>query len=159
VLVDPNEIYTAEFRVPIAGGDIIFPTLAGNGEENGGAVSYDFQGDGWFIATDASIFIRFRTNSVLSVEDVSVEDGIELVQNYPNPVKDQTRISFKLQEPSEIALEIRDVAGKLVDKQVLGLRPAGVTNHEYNASNLSSGVYMYSILTDKGSVTRKMIVE
>lgn len=159
VLVDPNEIYTAEFRVPIAGGDIIFPTLAGNGEENGGAVAYDFQGDGWFIATDASVFIRFRTNSILSVDEVSVEEGIELVQNYPNPVVDQTRISFKLDEPSEIALEIRDVAGKLVDKQVLGLRPAGVTNHEYNASNLSSGVYMYSILTDKGSVTRKMIVE
>jgi len=159
VLVDPNEIYTAEFRVPIAGGDIIFPTLAGNNEENGGGVGYDFQGDGWFIASDATIFIRFRTNSILSVDEVSVEDGIELVQNYPNPVVDQTRISFKLPQSSNVSLEIRDISGKLIDKQVLGIRPAGVTNHEYNASNLSSGVYMYSILTDQGSVSRKMIVE
>lgn len=159
VLVDPDEIYTAEFRVPIAGGDIIFPTLAGNGEENGGNVFYDFQGDGWNISADASAFIRFRTNSVLSVDEVSVEEGIELVQNYPNPLTDETRISFRLQEPSEIALEIRDIAGKLVDKEVLGLRPEGVTNYDYNASDLSSGAYMYSILTDKGSVTRKMIVE
>jgi len=158
VLIDPEQIYSAEFRVPIAGGDVVFPTLAGN-EENGSGAFYDFQGDGWLIAADASLFIRFRTNSVLSVDDVSVEDGVELVQNYPNPVVDQTRISFRLKEPSEIALEIRDVAGKLVDKEVLGLRPAGVTNYDYNASNLSSGAYMYSILTDKGSVTRKMIVE
>ncbi len=105
--------------------------------------------------------IRLRTQkpSTLGIDQISIANGVELLQNYPNPFVDVTRMSFRLKDAREVSLEIHDINGRLVQKELLGQRPAGVTDYIFNAKNLEAGVYTYTVVTEDGRLTRKMIVE
>lgn len=68
---------------------------------------------------------------------------IRLFQNYPNPFNPLTTIRFQLDQPRQVRLEIFDQLGRRVDEIVNEVRPAGEHEFFYNASHLTSGVYMY----------------
>ena len=68
-----------------------------------------------------------------------------LEQNYPNPFNPLTVINFQLMEDSHVHLKIFDVLGNEVKTLVDENRKAGTHTIKFNASNLSSGVYMYKL--------------
>lgn len=82
----------------------------------------------------------------------------ELSQNYPNPFNPTTTISFQLPEASFITLKIFDVLGTEVETIAEGKYPAGVHEVNFNAEDLSSGLYMYRIISGTNELTRKMMV-
>ena len=83
---------------------------------------------------------------------------ITLGQNRPNPFKDETLISFSLPEASAATLIIYDMNGKVV-KVVEGEYSAGYNEVSVNSADLgATGVMYYRLMTDKGSVTKTMIV-
>lgn len=94
-----------------------------------------------------------------SNEEVSqdVPGQINLNANYPNPFNPTTQIPFELNQATNITLEIYDVMGRkvevLVDNKVYG---AGSHNVTFDASNLSSGVYLYRMTTPNLIQTRKL---
>ncbi|BDQ04468.1 T9SS type A sorting domain-containing protein [Ignavibacterium sp.] len=95
---------------------------------------------------------------------ISVEDkynGIldySLEQNYPNPFNPSTMIRFTLQNQSNVKLIVTDVLGNEVATIVDENLPAGKYTKSFNASNLPSGVYFYSLITDNFKQTRKMLL-
>ena len=78
--------------------------------------------------------------------------------NFPNPFNPTTTISFTLPEKSFVALKIFDVLGREVATLVNGIKESGEHKATFNASNLPSGVYIYSIQAGIYSAVKKMIL-
>ena len=53
---------------------------------------------------------------------------------------------------------MHDITGREVARLVDGVFPAGSHQVRFEASSLPSGVYLYRLNTDKGSITRKMVL-
>jgi hypothetical protein len=83
----------------------------------------------------------------------------KLNQNYPNPFNPVTKIAFSIPKAGNITLKVFDVLGKEVANLVNNtFVKAGTYESEFNASNLSSGLYFYRLITDNFTDTKKMIL-
>jgi len=81
-----------------------------------------------------------------------------LEQNFPNPFNPTTSISYYLPKTSMVVLKVYNVLGKLVRTIVNKEQKAGVHNVKFNASNLASGIYFYSITAGEFHSTKKMLL-
>jgi len=93
-----------------------------------------------------------------AVEEVDgeVPTRIALGQNYPNPFNPTTTIEFAVERAQHVRLAVYDLLGREVAVLVDGQQPAGTFRVTFDATDLSSGLYLYRISTDSGSTTRKM---
>jgi hypothetical protein len=100
------------------------------------------------------------TFSYSSIVEANVETPIEfaLNQNYPNPFNPSTIISYSVPQSSFVTIKVYDIIGNEVATLVNGNKQAGNYEVNFDASNLSNGVYMYSIKTDNFTSTKKMIL-
>jgi hypothetical protein len=91
-------------------------------------------------------------------DQINENKGLALLQNRPNPFKDETLISFNLPESTYATLTIYDVDGRTL-KVVEGNYDAGYNEVGVNASELgATGVMYYRLMTDNGTVTKTMLV-
>jgi hypothetical protein len=82
---------------------------------------------------------------------------LALEQNYPNPFNPSTSIAFSLAKPAQVSIKVFDLLGRKVAEPVNGVFQAGAYIQQFNAENLSSGMYFYSMFVDgKVYQTRKM---
>jgi len=81
-----------------------------------------------------------------------------LKQNYPNPFNPSTRIEFSLPVESHVSLEVFDILGRRVATLIDGNKIAGNYSVEFNASNLSTGVYIYRLNASGKTITKKMLL-
>ncbi|MEX2364465.1 MAG: T9SS type A sorting domain-containing protein [Balneolaceae bacterium] len=81
---------------------------------------------------------------------------ISLNQNYPNPFNPSTVISFSIPQNSHVNLAVYDVTGKQVAELANSRMAAGNHTVDFNASNLSSGIYIYKLTADNQVFTRKL---
>jgi uncharacterized lipoprotein YddW (UPF0748 family) len=93
-----------------------------------------------------------------SVEDEIVINGYELFQNYPNPFNPVTAINFSLAEAGTTSLIIFDVLGNEVIRLADEYMNEGKHTVNFNADNLSSGVYFYSLKSGDFMNIKKMIL-
>jgi photosystem II stability/assembly factor-like uncharacterized protein len=88
--------------------------------------------------------------------------NFSLSQNYPNPFNPETKIKYSLpgnnELYNEVLLLVFDVSGKLAAKIVNTEQRSGVYEVNFDANNLSSGVYFYKLDAGKFSETKKMIL-
>ncbi|MBU0474701.1 MAG: T9SS type A sorting domain-containing protein [Bacteroidetes bacterium] len=90
----------------------------------------------------AALFTDYTT----SVEDLSgIPTEYNITQNYPNPFNPSTTIEYALPAQSNVKINVYNTLGQLVTKLVDSDITAGYHQVQFNASNLSSGVYFYSI--------------
>ena len=87
-----------------------------------------------------------------------IPTSITLDQNYPNPFNPSTVIRYQLPEAAQVSLEVFDMAGRKVADLVNGQVSAGSHSVNFDASQLSSGVYMYRLQTGSTTLTRKLTV-
>ncbi len=88
----------------------------------------------------------------------SLPQQVRLYQNYPNPFNPTTKIRFSLKRFSEVKLTVYDLLGRKIAILVDGNLSAGMHSVNFNASKLSSGVYLYRLKTNDYSQLRKMIL-
>ena len=104
----------------------------------------------------------FRTTSgggFLSVEDVGEHPSrIILFQNYPNPFNPTTAVSYQLSVVSNVKLVVYDLLGREVAVLVNQRNDAGLHEVRFNASGLSSGVYVYRLTAGRNLESRKMML-
>ncbi len=78
---------------------------------------------------------------------------------YPNPAKTKTSLHFDLSQPGTIAFSIHDLLGKRVlDAGSIRETSAGSFEKELNVSELTAGVYLLVITTDKGEQSMQRLV-
>ena len=97
------------------------------------------------------------TVSINDNTDISENEFI-LEQNFPNPFNPKTTISFSLFNSSNVTVNIYDVLGRNVATLLHNIRMhAGKHFLEFDATQLSGGIYFYSLRTNKFSSMKKMI--
>lgn len=79
-----------------------------------------------------------------------------LEQNYPNPFNPSTNITFIIPETGVVKLNIYNILGEIVSELVNANLEAGFHQYQFNASNLSSGIYFYSISVNGFTKVKKM---
>ncbi|NOS85046.1 MAG: T9SS type A sorting domain-containing protein [Ignavibacteria bacterium] len=88
----------------------------------------------------------------------SIPEKFELKQNYPNPFNPETVISFSVPKGANLSITVRDVTGKQVNELVNSYFAAGNHTISYNAGELASGIYFYTIVAEGFTQTRKMLL-
>jgi len=101
----------------------------------------------------------FKRTFVVGVEEVTSEVPVsyQLAQNYPNPFNPNTTIQFSIPEPSFVKLEIFNTLGEKISTLVSEELNAGNYKYDWNAENLTSGIYFYRLSTSNFSEMKKMI--
>ncbi len=84
--------------------------------------------------------------------------SIGLSQNYPNPFNPSTTIRYELPVSANVRLSVYNMLGQEVAVLVNGVRPSGVSTVQFDASNLSSGIYVYRLTSGTETITRKMLL-
>ncbi|TKJ41089.1 hypothetical protein CEE37_05325 [candidate division LCP-89 bacterium B3_LCP] len=77
---------------------------------------------------------------------------------HPNPFNPTTVLSYKLQDASRVNLSVFDISGRLVAELVNSWRDAGVHEVTFDASGLTSGVYLYRLTAGEFTDTGKMVL-
>ena len=95
--------------------------------------------------------------SVERIENLLPTDFI-LEQNYPNPFNPSTKIRYSIPEYSSVTLKVFNLLGEEIETLVNGEQSAGVYEATFDASNLSSGIYFYTLKTNNSSFTKKMML-
>ena len=90
--------------------------------------------------------------------DLSAPAEFKLNQNYPNPFNPTTSINYSVSEDSYVELIVYDILGNKVAVLEKGYKAAGSYNRSFDASNLSSGLYFYTIKAGNYSSTMKMLL-
>jgi photosystem II stability/assembly factor-like uncharacterized protein len=109
-----------------------------------------------FFGTSTGYILGERT--IVGVKDNYLPGEFALKQNYPNPFNPSTKIEFRLNTKEHVLLKIYDVLGREVEVLVNEIKSAGMHSIDFNASKLSSGVYLYTITTANNIETKKMIL-
>ncbi len=89
---------------------------------------------------------------------VSRPKEFKLEQNYPNPFNPTTTIQFAVPSVSDVKLEVFNILGQKVASLVNRRMEAGVHTVNFNATNLSSGVYFYRLQSGSFVQTKKMML-
>lgn len=79
-----------------------------------------------------------------------------LHQNYPNPFNPTTTIQFDMPAYGYAKIIVYDMMGRIVQQLAEGNYNAGTHRITLDASNMASGVYIYTLRTDAGIQTRSM---
>ncbi|MDP4195016.1 MAG: choice-of-anchor A family protein [Bacteroidota bacterium] len=88
----------------------------------------------------------------------AIPDKMDLMQNYPNPFNPSTSIRFEIAKGGYYTLKVFNALGKEITTLAQREFTPGTYNVNFNASSLSSGVYMYQLLGNNVNITRKMIL-
>jgi len=94
------------------------------------------------------------TTGIAAHGNTGVPGSYALEQNYPNPFNPSTSVDFSLPAASQVRLSVYNLLGQEVATIVNGQMAAGTHTVRFDASKLSSGVYLYRLTA--GSFTKSM---
>jgi len=86
--------------------------------------------------------------------EIPLKFGLD--QNFPNPFNPSTSINFQVPKKSLVVLKVFDLTGREIQTLVNESMKMGTYSVNFNAYNLSSGVYFYRLSTDEFVLSRKM---
>lgn len=102
-------------------------------------------------------YIKFNVDNPTSITNsTGIANRYELSQNYPNPFNPTTEINFAIPTSEHVSLKVYDLSGKLLRTLVDDFRTAGSYRVNFNARNLSSGVYFYKLTSGSYTQVKKM---
>ncbi len=97
----------------------------------------------------------FEYSDIVNVE-ISAPDKFSLSQNYPNPFNPTTTIKYKVGQSGEVNLSLYNMLGQKVMEVVNETKQPGKYQITINTSKLSSGIYLYKLSTQEGSLVKKL---
>lgn len=154
--------------------------IAGNFGVTGTTIDLDFTKDGiWYDyfgssqvdisggstsielgAGEFKIFTTKQFSIVTSSEEDFAENGLptnfKLHQNFPNPFNPSTKLTFEVAQTGKVQLEVFNLLGQRVAELVNDQRAAGIYTVNFDASNLSSGIYIARFVSGGIVQTQKM---
>ncbi|MGB9561658.1 MAG: FlgD immunoglobulin-like domain containing protein, partial [bacterium] len=110
----------------------------------------------WFINLPAEVGVSEKVQAKLPKKYF-------LDQNYPNPFNASTMIKYGLPEPADVKIEITNVLGQTVrtlvnEHQAAGTKQVIWDGRDENGKEVPSGVYFYSLKTEKFKEKKRMIL-
>jgi len=136
-------------------------------EEKEAAFEFDVRYDSKISKADTVEFLITDNKSINLTKQFiftyTQPKEFRLEQNYPNPFNPTTKIRYTVplnvkRERSNVILKVYDILGNEVAILVNEEKEPGYYEIDFNASNISSGVYIYRLTADKFTSTKKMMV-
>lgn len=97
----------------------------------------------------------------IQMEPTGIEDPESAVQSfslYPNPAHEFITAAFELNRSTEVNAEVIDQSGRLITRQLLGLKSAGKYVQQIELGNRPEGIYFFVLRTTKGTATSKFVI-
>jgi photosystem II stability/assembly factor-like uncharacterized protein len=127
------------------------------------AVSFPDNANGWAAGRGGAII--HIDPSTLSAAFPGAPSGFttELMQNQPNPFTRHTAIHFYLSEPGDVVLAVYDMNGRQIRTLLDGFRTDGSHKVEWSGEDATGrqvkpGIYIYKLITNRGTASRTMVV-
>ncbi len=98
------------------------------------------------------------TTTGLAEEPLLGRKNFSLAQNYPNPFNPSTTIDYAISNAGHVTLKVYSMLGKEVASLVDEQKSAGSYRVNFNAANLPSGIYCYSLSDGINKIVQKMIL-
>lgn len=168
---DLNDLHfiSSDTGYVVADGGRILTTVDGGNEfeTNYGLTSKDLttvyftnKNMGWIGGREGTLLSTTNGGGIATSNEIKEPTdapvSVSLHQNYPNPFNPSTVISYQLPVSSEVELRVFDMLGREVATLVNSQQTAGEHSVTFDASNLSSGIYLYQLQTGETSITKKL---
>jgi len=108
------------------------------------------------ISTES--YARLDLQSSVDTDEFGTPSIFGLEQNFPNPFNPETTIRFSLPHRTRVTIRVFDILGKVRALITDSFYETGIHSMPFNASDLASGIYIYSIHADTFIQHRKMAV-
>lgn len=102
--------------------------------------------------------VRDGSDKQLNLKEDNGNKKIQTSSNYPNPFNPTTTISYSIPIQSKVSLVVYDITGRKVAELVNEFKVAGEYQATFNAGNLSSGIYFYTLTANGKASTKKMML-
>tara|TARA_B100000315_G_scaffold260807_1_gene325617 strand:+ start:6549 stop:9656 length:3108 start_codon:yes stop_codon:yes gene_type:complete len=140
--------------------NILLEKGTGNKEPGSGhwVLVDDVNGKEYSLNENGPIKITEPTDRLILYKNTLTPEHFALSQNYPNPFNPVTTINYSIEVPGIASLQIFDITGRLVETLINENMESGYHEIKWNASNVSSGVYIYKLTSGSNQITKKMIL-
>ena len=164
----PGNIDIWLIRTNSEGNTLWTKTIGGSGDDRGRSIQHTADG-GYIIAGWTSSFgagssdmwiikIAPEVSNVPNNNQNQLPETFALNQNYPNPFNPSTTIKYGIPERTFVGMRIYDILGREVEMLVNEELDAGYYEIDFNATKLSSGIYLYQLKAGDFIQTKKMIL-
>ena len=103
-------------------------------------------------------FYIFKRDDLIGIQNNQTVNEFHLLQNYPNPFNPFTNIMYTIVKQEFTTLKVYDILGKEIAVLVNEEKLPGRYQVTFNAANLASGVYFYTLTTGDFKETKKMVL-
>ncbi len=140
------------------------PTPSDATEPRPRGIAFSPGGDTAYVAQfNSSVYPAvqmFVRGGPVSVErdPFEIPQGFTLSQNYPNPFNPMTEITFSLHQSGFATLKVYDIVGREVATLVNEVLGAGTYKVRFVATDLPSGVYLYTLASGPYRLSKKMLL-
>ncbi len=112
-----------------------------------------------WVADPTVASTRLFSSVTAVLTPVAVPQTFDLKQNYPNPFNPTTTIQFEVPAPGmNVNLVVFNLLGEKVATLANGYMTGGEHTAIFNGANYASGVYIYKLSNENGSIYRKMVL-
>jgi hypothetical protein len=143
---------TSELELTVAAED--------DSDSDNSTAVYEISGSGtfvWFGSQSYSPAVRLILSERVSVDEIN-SDNLTFFQFAPNPAVNSTRVNFELNSAANVAYEVRDITGKLIEFKNLGKFTPGMNNFELSVAGLNAGNYEVSLVIGGARMFTKTLV-
>jgi hypothetical protein len=127
-------------------------------EAHWAAVKYDQQGNIEYTINNDPIDDAIADNDASSVSNTKNELNTISIKNYPNPFNPTTNLEYGISELGYVSLKVYDMMGREVKTLVNGIRNSGIHKVTFDGSQLSSGIYYYTLAVNGIRMETKSMV-
>jgi hypothetical protein len=144
---------------PLNPGDTLKTSLHVTAVNNEGTANVQIQ-----VGTFRNPTVRTTLDFTATTLPNSVDDNNSLLkeyylgQNYPNPFNPTTKINFGLKKAGNVEITLYNILGNKVATMLSDFKSAGNHTISFDGANLSSGAYLYKIVSNGFVQTRKMLL-
>lgn len=115
----------------------------------------------WYY-TNETPMVRLNLNpdatNTVSVKEVAAAN-FQFYPLAPNPANASTRLQYRLDQNSDVALEVRDITGKLVTRINRGTQAVGYHSITLDVEEYNAGVYMTTLVVNGARATERLLVD
>ncbi|MFA7360925.1 MAG: T9SS type A sorting domain-containing protein [Candidatus Kapaibacterium sp.] len=112
----------------------------------------------WAVRSNGKISRYGTPITGITVVGSEIPSSYAVSQNFPNPFNPTTKINFALPKSGLVTMKVYDILGKEVATLVNEVKNAGSYTVDFNASNLTSGMYFYKVSVNGFSEVKKMML-
>jgi hypothetical protein len=145
-----NATDTQVDSMAIPAGHLLFTGVLGQFSSSDPAAGYQL------TPVDSGDIAPFTSVAQNGADGIPTEFALQ--QNYPNPFNPTTTIAFSVPKQSRVSIEVYNILGQLVSTLVNDVKPAGNFTVRFDATNLSSGIYLVRMVTPQQSFIKKMML-